>query len=169
MTTEGVQEPEGTEPDNTPQGEQTQQGEPEGTDTAPKGEEFWKAQARKNEAAKKREAERVKALEDRIKGLLTPEQVQTERQQLDEAQRRIAELETRDLKRSIGAETGLPPEMWDRLQGADEDAIREDAKALKALVKPATPAVDAKKGQAAATPAVKPDANELLRQIIASR
>ncbi|MBK0418285.1 hypothetical protein JD276_04470 [Leucobacter sp. CSA1] len=55
----------------------------------------------------------------------------------EESARLKAEIESRDLqilKQSIGAELKLPPELVARLQGDTEEALREDAKSLAALV-----------------------------------
>lgn len=46
------------------------------------------------------------------------------------AERRLAELEARELRRTVAAEVGLDPSLADRIHGDDEDALRKDAKAL---------------------------------------
>lgn len=161
-----VTEPQGTETDNTPQGDEQQQAAaPQGEGRESQDTTDWKAEARKWQDRAKKDAERLKAVEARVKTLLTPEQVQDTAAELEASKREIAELRLRDVKREIGAETGLPKDLWDRLSGADAEEIRADAERLKTVVKPSTPAADAKKGQAAQTPEAKPDANQLLRLI----
>lgn len=158
-----VTEPQGDDTDNTPQGDQTQQAAPQG-DSQPQGTD-WQAEARKWESRAKKDAERLKAMEARVKNLITPEQVQDTAAENEALKREVADLRMRDVKREIGAELGLPKELWDRLSGSDADEIRADAERLKAVVKATTPAADAKKGQAATPPEAAPDANQLLRLI----
>lgn len=169
MDTEDVQEPQGTDTDNTPPGDEQQQAAPQGDSSAPQGEFDWKAQARKNEAALKREREARKELEAKVKGLLTPEEVQTKEQLLAQAEREAQAAKTEAMRLRIALAEGLPIDLAVRLQGDDEDAMREDAKALKALVKTTPPAADAKKGANGTPPPAPADPNDLLRQIIASR
>jgi septal ring factor EnvC (AmiA/AmiB activator) len=83
-------------------------------------DDFEKAeQARKD--AELSEVERLK------------KEAETYKAQAAEAQRSV-------LQRDIAAEVGLPPVLASRLQGADREAMIEDAKAmLEALPKPTTP------------------------------
>lgn len=46
-------------------------------------------------------------------------------------QGKVAAFETKELKSRIAKEIGIPAHMADRLNGADEAALREDAKNLK--------------------------------------
>lgn len=168
MSDESVQ-PEGDDTDNTPQGEQ-QQATPNGAaDESDKGEFDWKAQARKNEAALKREREARKELEAKVKGLLTPEEVQTERQMVDAAKREAEAAKAEALRFKIALAEGLPVDLAERLRGNDEDELREDAARLKAWVKTSAPAADAKKAALGQPPAQPVSPDDLLRQIIASR
>lgn len=52
------------------------------------------------------------------------------------AERRAAELERQSLRSRVGAAKGLPPKMWDRLRGDDEDALKADADDLLTELKP---------------------------------
>lgn len=169
MSTESDQIPQGTDTDNTPQGEQTQQAAPQGEVPESQDSTDWKAMARKWQQRAERSDKAAKDLEAKVKGLLTPEEVQTKEQALAEAQRQAQEAANEALRYKVALAEGLPVELAERLRGADEDQLREDAKTLKAMVKTASPAADAKKGTMAATPATPQDPNDLLRQIIASR
>ena len=170
MSDESVQELNGTDIDNTPQGDEQQQATPTGDDSAAVSDvDHWKAMSRKNEAALKREREARKQLEEKVKGLLTPEEVQTKDQLLAQAQRDAEAAKVEATRLRVALAEGIPVELAERLRGSDEDEIREDAKALKAMVKVSSPAADAKKGVMTAQPTAPQDPNELLRQIIASR
>jgi hypothetical protein len=170
MSIESDQEPQGTDTDNTPQGDEQQQAAPQGdSDTGTQPEFDWKAQARKNETALKREREARKDLESKVKQLLTPEEVQSKEQALAEAQREAQAAKTEALRLRIALAEGLPIDLAERLRGEDEEAMREDAATLKALVKTTPPAADAKKAMLADNKPVSTDPNDLLRQIIASR
>lgn len=90
------------------------------------------------------ERDRANAAERQLRALQT---------QLDTAAARVTELEqttqtmtgdlaSRDLaisRLNIGIDKGLPRPLIERLQGADEAALAEDADALLALLPPATP------------------------------
>lgn len=52
------------------------------------------------------------------------------------AEKRATELERQSLRSKVGARKGLPPKMWDRLVGDDEDALAADADELLAEMKP---------------------------------
>lgn len=167
MTIEGDQAPQGSEPDNEPQG--SPEAAPQGDGQESHDSTDWKAQSRKWEAQAKKDREARKALEDRLKQAITPEQVATTSEALAAAQTDAEALRMENTRLKVALSEGLPADLAVRLLGGTEDEIREDANRLKALLKPATPAADAKKGQASTPPAGKPDPNELLRQIIASR
>lgn len=85
--------------------------------------------------------------EQRFNGWLSPEAVQQQYQgytspedlatlntqhqtELQTRDTRIAELEAQNLRHRVARETGLPPELADRLTGADEAAMRTDAQAM---------------------------------------
>lgn len=169
MSTESDQDPQGTDTDNTPQGDEQQQATPQGDSDADAPSEFdWKAQARKNEAALKREREARKELEAKVKSLISPEEVQTKEQALANAEREAQDAKTEALRLRIALAEGLPIDLAERLRGDDEEALREDAQTLKALVKTAPPALDAKRGSMAQAPETPQDPNALLRAIVAS-
>ena len=92
------------------------------------------------------QTERERA-EQRFNGWLSPEAVQQQYQgytspedlatlntqhqtELQTRDTRIAELEAQNLRHRVARETGLPPELADRLTGADEAAMRTDAQAM---------------------------------------
>ena len=56
--------------------------------------------------------------------------------EMEKRDRRIKELEEGSLRKDrmlIGAEFGLPRDIWDRIQGGSEEEMRADAEKLKAL------------------------------------
>lgn len=73
---------------------------------------------------------KLKEFEDRDK---TDQQKLAER--AEAAEKRAAELERQTLRSKVGAAKGLPPKMWDRLRGDDEDALTADADDLLAEIK----------------------------------
>jgi len=169
MSIESDQDPQGTDTDNTPQGEEDQQAAPQGDSPESQDSTDWKAEARKWQDRARRDADRLKAVEAKVKALVSPEEVQTKEEALQSAQQKIAELELRDVRREVGAELGLPKELWDLIPGSDEAEIRDQAERLLPVVKTATPALDAKRGSMAQTPEPPQDPNALLRAIVASR
>jgi hypothetical protein len=170
MSEESVQEPNGENADNNPQGEEQQQATPTGDDQHTEQDaDHWKAMSRKNEAALKREREARKQLEEKVKGLLTPEEVQSKDQMLASAQREAEAAKSEALRLRVALAEGIPVDLAERLRGTTEEEIREDAQTLKTLVKSGPAAADAKKAVLAEKPQTPPDPNELLRQIIASR
>lgn len=50
---------------------------------------------------------------------------------IKDLQGQVAAYQTKELKARIAKETGIPAHFAERLNGADEKALREDAKALK--------------------------------------
>lgn len=57
--------------------------------------------------------------------------------QLEQAMAELAALKTNEIRRKVAAKVGLPDALAMRIQGADEDAMEEDAKALlSAIPKP---------------------------------
>lgn len=92
----------------------------------------WKAEARKWEARAKSNYAELRHLRETGGGSQSA---------IDELRQRNAELEERfnaltaeNLRRKIASEHGLEDEAIGFLQGGDEDAISESAKALKALI-----------------------------------
>lgn len=98
-----------------------------------------------NEAAKYRKA--AEAAEQERKAREDAELSETEklRKQVAEYEDRIKTAERQNLQRKIGAELGLPEVLALRLQGDDEDAMKEDAKAILATLpkKPSAPNLSA--------------------------
>lgn len=153
--------PQGDENDTPPQGD------PQPT---PQGDSDTKlakaiAESRKWEQRAKADAKALADLKASMKGLVSPDEVASKEQQLAEA---LALANTNALtatKYRVALAEGLPQDLAERLVGTTEDELREDATRLKALLKPAAPARDAKGGQGAQTPPAKPNANDLLRLI----
>ena len=56
--------------------------------------------------------------------------------QLEEMQKQIAGYETASLRTRIALQNGLPYDLADRLQGADEESLTADAERLASFVKP---------------------------------
>lgn len=119
----------GTPPagDTTPPGD----GKPAGTETPPgkKGDEDKLSNA---EAAELRKLRKEK--EEREKA--EAERKAAEMSEVEKRDARIAELEKADREKTrklIGAELGLDPKLWGRIQGDDEDAMRADAADLLAV------------------------------------
>jgi multidrug efflux pump subunit AcrA (membrane-fusion protein) len=126
----------------TPAGEMPQAQPAQGDDI-----EAIKAALKKanNEAAKYRKA--AEAAEQERKAREDAELSETEklRKQVAEYESRIKTAERQNLQRKIGAELGLPEVLALRLQGDDEDAMKEDAKAILATMpkKPSAPNLSA--------------------------
>lgn len=103
------------------------------------------------DAAVKERLERQKKtvtaeVEKRYEGYLSPDDAKKLNEALDAAKQESARLTAeRDtfrleaVKVRVAHETGLPPMLAGRLAGDTEDAIRKDAEALAAAVKPAAP------------------------------
>lgn len=62
------------------------------------------------------------------------------RQELADLQKRLQEKESNELRMKIAGEFGLPLAVADRLKGDNEEALRKDAEALKALIPAQQPA-----------------------------
>lgn len=64
---------------------------------------------------------------------------------LEQRERELAELKSREVRSRVATAAGIPAELAERLRGATEAELAEDAKALKALLgtaaKPATPGI----------------------------
>ena len=56
--------------------------------------------------------------------------------QLEEMQKQIAGYETANLRTRIALQNGLPYDLADRLQGADEESLTADAERLASFIKP---------------------------------
>ena len=58
--------------------------------------------------------------------------------QITELQGQVSNYETASLRTRIALQNGLPYDLADRLQGADEEALRADAERLAGFMRPAT-------------------------------
>ena len=58
---------------------------------------------------------------------------------ITELQGQVSNYETANLRTRIALQNGLPYDLADRLQGADEEALRADAERLAGFMRPATP------------------------------
>lgn len=59
--------------------------------------------------------------------------------QITELQGQVSNYETASLRTRIALQNGLPYDLADRLQGADEEALRADAERLAGFMRPVTP------------------------------
>ncbi|HFN9584308.1 TPA: DUF4355 domain-containing protein [Streptococcus pneumoniae] len=59
--------------------------------------------------------------------------------QITELQGQVSNYETANLRTRIALQNGLPYDLADRLQGADEEALKADAERLAGFMRPATP------------------------------
>ncbi|HFH1593268.1 capsid assembly scaffolding protein Gp46 family protein [Streptococcus pneumoniae] len=58
--------------------------------------------------------------------------------QITELQGQVSNYETANLRTRIALQNGLPYDLADRLQGADEEALKADAERLAGFMRPAT-------------------------------
>lgn len=63
----------------------------------------------------------------------------TYKTQLEESQGKLQKLELDNLKTKVALEAGLPVNLRDRLQGTDEESLKNDAKALVKLIGKSSP------------------------------
>lgn len=110
----------------------------------------WRAQADKWEKRAQKDAKALDALKRKVEGLVGPEQVHTIETQLTETSNERDRLMAEATRYRVALETGLGVDMARRLVGDDEDALRDDAEALKALMGAprATPGASAGTGDA---------------------
>ena len=153
--------------EDEPQGEATEASEPS---QEPQGPD-WKQQSRKHEARAKKAQAELKELRDRIGQMLTPDEVADKDAALATAHANLESANLEAIKYRVALAEGLPLELAVRLQGTTEEEMREDAERLKELVKAPTAAAkaDVKKGTNPAPTAEPPNANDLLRQIVAGK
>ena len=59
--------------------------------------------------------------------------------QITDLQGQVSNYETASLRTRIALQNGLPYDLADRLQGADEEALKADAERLAGFMRPATP------------------------------
>ena len=137
-------EPKGAEP-TTPSTLEPLPVEPKAEPVTPaepeseKDAEFWKGKATAMEKDAKKAAKRLAELEEVEQKRTEAEMSELDKlkKQLADAQKQYAEAERKSLRQKVAVETGLPAILADRLQGDDEDAMREDAaKLLEALKQP---------------------------------
>ncbi len=152
------------EKNEQPQGEATEQADVE----KPQGPD-WKAQSRKHEARAKESQAELKKLKDAMSQMLSPDQIADKDAALAAANQRAAEAELKATRLDVALAEGLPRDLAVRLVGTTEEELREDAVRLKELVKAPTAVVDAKKGTNPSPQADPPNANDLLRQIVAGK
>ena len=163
MTTESEQPAQVAETQDQPQGE-TEQAEVE----TPQGPD-WKTQSRKHEARAKESQAELKKLKEAMTQMLSPDQVANKDAALAAANTRAEQAEIKAMRLDVALAEGLPRDLATRLVGTTEDELREDAARLKDLVKPQAVKVDAKKGTNPAPQTNPPNANDLLRQIVAGK
>jgi hypothetical protein len=163
--------------DDAPQGELelTIEDQPQGETEAeiaepePQGPD-WKSQSRKHEARAKKAQSELKELRDQIQQMLSPEQVADKDAALADAVKGQEAALIEATKYRVALAEGLPLELAVRLQGGTEDEMREDAERLKELVKPSSNVrSDIRKATNPAPQVDPPDANDLLRQIVAGK
>jgi len=126
---------------DTPPTEPTPEAEPDTPpDTPPSDKDLaaevdkWKAMARKHEGAAKANADAARKLaeiEDAAKS-----EAERLADQATKAEQRATRAETALARLRVAASKGLPPDLADRLVGATEEELAEDADRLMALVKP---------------------------------
>lgn len=131
----------------------------------------WKALSRKNEGKAKKANAELKELRDRIANMLSPDEVADKDAALAEAQANADAAFIEATKFRVALAEGLPLELAVRLQGATEEEMREDAERLKELVKPQAglSSTDARKATNPPPNVDPPNANDLLRQIVAGK
>ena len=126
--------------------DETQQAEMAETIQPPAGEtpaatgqddiEAMKAALKKanSEAAKYRKQADALAAEQKAKADAEMSEMDKLKRELAELQAKATQAERQNLQRKIGAELGLPDVLALRLQGDDEEAMREDAQAILATM-----------------------------------
>ena len=128
--------------------------------------EALRAEARKWQRRATKDAEALKALQEQVKGLVSPDQIHTKEQALAQAQAERDSAKVEALKYRVALEAGLPADLAARLVGADEDELKRDAASLKAMLKPAKGTPDMHAGTQPGAGEKKPDANAALRMAL---
>ena len=82
--------------------------------------------------------------------------------QITELQGQVSNYETASLRTRIALQNGLPYDLADRLQGADEEALRADAERLAGFMRPATPQAPPKDTE----PAIGDDKTMQMKQML---
>jgi multidrug efflux pump subunit AcrB len=98
-----------------------------------------------NEAAKYRKLADEQTAQAKAKEDAELTEMERLKRQVAEYETRVKQADKERMQRKVGAEAGLPEVLALRLQGDDEDAMREDAKAILATLpkKPTTPTLSA--------------------------
>lgn len=76
---------------------------------------------------------------------------------------RAREAEALVTRYKVALDAGLPANLADRLRGDDEETLKADAQALKAMLGTHAPVLDLDQGNRTPLPATKPSVNEALR------
>lgn len=108
----------------------------------------------------------AETLRRKLKEYEDSQKTETEKlaEQKAEAERAAAETNLKYLRLKVGTEKGLPPGVAERLQGATEDEMVEDADRLLELIKPGSPSGSADGGNRGKSPEAGDDMNSLLRK-----
>ena len=164
------EEPKGDEGiiEEAPQGESVEVneevGEPQAAD--------WKTQSRRHEARSKKAQAELKAMRDQMSSLISPDVVADKDAALADAVKAHEQSSLEAIKYKVALSEGIPYDLAVRLQGTTEEEMREDAVRLKELVAPMNVARISGDARKATNPAVQvdpPNANDLLRQIVAGK
>lgn len=154
--------------EEAPQGESVEVneevGEPQAAD--------WKAQSRRHEARSKKAQAELKAMRDQMASLISPDVVADKDAALADAIKAHEQASLEAIKYKVALSEQIPYDLAVRLQGTTEEEMREDAVRLKELVAPMNVARisgDARKATNPATQVDPPNANDLLRQIVAGK
>jgi hypothetical protein len=154
--------------EEAPQGESVEVneevGEPQAAD--------WKAQSRRHEARSKKAQAELKAMRDQMSSLISPDVVADKDAALADAIRAHEQSSLEAIKYKVALSEQIPYDLAVRLQGTTEEEMREDAVRLKELVAPMNVARisgDARKATNPAAQVDPPNANDLLRQIVAGK
>lgn len=149
-----------TETESSTTEQEAEQQTPKPTDTV----EFWKSKAREQERRAKENADAAKRLADIEAANLTESEKSTRR--IAELESQLSQRELLAVKQRVALNKGLPAELVDRLQGATEEELSDDADALLALVKaPTSPKPDLSQGARGGAVALNSDGLEqALRQ-----
>ena len=154
--------------EEAPQGESVEVneevGEPQAAD--------WKAQSRRHEARSKKAQAELKAMRDQMSSLISPDVVADKDAALADAVKAHEQSSLEAIKYKVALSEQIPYDLAVRLQGTTEEEMREDAVRLKELVAPMNVARISGDARKATNPAVQvdpPNANDLLRQIVAGK
>jgi hypothetical protein len=136
-------DPQGSENDG-PQG-QPETPDPQGS-TSTGDVESVKREARKWEQRARAKDDDLKALREKVKSLVSPEQVQTTEAALTQTQAALEAARLETLRYRVALQVGLPVDLAQRLVGDDEESLVKDATTLKGMVRPLKATPDAAAG-----------------------